>query len=234
MDFTTLLSSLQDVPVVFSSWDIGLAVTLSFLLSMVIGWIYMNTYQGVAYTKSYVYTLTLMSMVVAVIMLIIGSSIARAFALVGALSIVRFRNALKDTRDIGFIFFAMATGMAAGTRLYILAIFGTISIGFLWWLITKLDPFARNVKDQILKIRLPVDVGYDSRLFESTFAKYLHRFDLISVETVQAGTLTELMELMYDIKLKQRAKAGELLDEVRKLNHNNKVVLITGYHSVDL
>jgi hypothetical protein len=233
MDFTTLLSSLQDVPVVFSSWDIGLAVTLSFLLSMVIGWIYMNTYQGVAvaYTKSYVYTLTLMSMVVAVIMLIIGSSIARAFALVGALSIVRFRNALKDTRDIGFIFFAMAVGMAAGTRLYILAIFGTISIGFLWWLITKLDPFARNVKEQILKIRLPVDVGYDSRLFESTFAKYLHRFDLISVETVQAGTLTELM---YDIKLKQRAKAGELLDEVRKLNHNNKVVLITGYHSVDL
>jgi uncharacterized membrane protein YhiD involved in acid resistance len=231
MDFTTLLSSLQDVPVVFSSWDIGLAVTLSFLLSMVIGWVYMNTYQGVAYTKSYVYTLTLMSMVVAVIMLIIGSSIARAFALVGALSIVRFRNALKDTRDIGFIFFAMAVGMAAGTRLYILAIFGTISIGFLWWLITKLDPFARNVKDQILKIRLPVDVGYDSRLFESTFAKYLHRFDLISVETVQAGTLTELM---YDIKLKQRAKAGELLDEVRKLNHNNKVVLITGYHSVDL
>lgn len=231
MDFNTLLSSLQDSPNVFSMWDIGLAVTLSFLLSMVIGWIYMQTYQGAAYTKSYVYTLTLMSMVVAVIMLIIGSSIARAFALVGALSIVRFRNALKDTRDIGFIFFAMAIGMAAGTRLYILAIFGTFGIGFLWWLITKLDPFAREVKDQILKIRLPVDVGYDNRLFESTFAKYLHHSDLISVETVQAGTLTELM---YDIRLKQRAKAGEFLDEMRKLNHNNKVMLMTGYHNIDL
>ena len=104
MDFTTLLSSLQDATNVFTVWDVTLVISLSFLLSLVIGWVYKNTYQGVAYTQSYVHTLTLMTMVVAVIMLIVGSNIARAFALVGALSIVRFRNAVKDTRDIGFIF----------------------------------------------------------------------------------------------------------------------------------
>ena len=230
MDFTTLLSSLQDATSVFTVWDVTLVITLSFLLSLVIGWVYKNTYQGVSYTQSYVHTLTLMTMVVAVIMLIVGSNIARAFALVGALSIVRFRNAIKDTRDVGFIFFAMAMGMACGTQFYGLAIIATISIGFLWWLITKVDLYAKDIKEKILKIRLPADVGYDT-LFQGVFVRYLARFDLVSVETVQAGTLTELV---YDVELKKRTTTQELLEELRKLNHNNKVVLITGYHTVDL
>lgn len=230
MDFTTLLADLQDSANVFSVWDVVLVLSLSFLLSLVIGWVYKKTYQGVSYTQSYVHTLTLMTMVVAVIMLIVGSSIARAFALVGALSIVRFRNAIKDTRDVGFIFFAMAMGMAVGTRLYVLAIAATIGIGLAWWLITRFNLFDKDIHDQILRIRLPADVDYES-LFQGTFIKFLYRFDLISVETVQAGTLTELV---YDVELKRKTKTQQFLEEMRKLNHNNKVVLITGYHSVDL
>ena len=230
MDFTTLLADLQDSTIVFSVWDVVLVLGLSFLLSLVIGWVYKNTYQGISYTQSYVHTLTLMTMVVAVIMLIVGSSIARAFALVGALSIVRFRNAIKDTRDVGFIFFTMAMGMAVGTRFYVLAIAATIGIGFAWWLITRFNVFDKDINDQILRIRLPADVDYD-RLFQGTFVRFLYRFDLISVETVQAGTLTELV---YDVELKKSTKAQQFLEDMRKLNHNNKVVLITGYHSVDL
>ena len=162
MDFTTLLADLQDSTIVFSVWDVVLVLGLSFLLSLVIGWVYKNTYQGISYTQSYVHTLTLMTMVVAVIMLIVGSSIARAFALVGALSIVRFRNAIKDTRDVGFIFFTMAMGMAVGTRFYVLAIAATIGIGFAWWLITRFNVFDKDINDQILRIRLPADVDYDS------------------------------------------------------------------------
>ena len=205
-------------------------IGLSFLLSLAIGWVYKTTYQGVTYTQSYVHTLILLSMVVAVVMLIVGSSIARAFALVGALSIIRFRNAIKDTRDVGFIFYAMAIGMACGTRFYGLAVIATVGIGSLWWLMTRFNLFARDVKDQILRIRLPADVGYE-RLFQATFVRYLYRFDLISVESVQAGTLTELV---YDVELKKKVTSQEFLEEVRKLNHNNKVMLITGYHSVDV
>jgi hypothetical protein len=230
MDFRTLLSSLQEATNVFTVWDVALVITLSFLLSLIVGWVYKITYQGVAYTQSYVHTLALMTMVVAVIMLIVGSSIARAFALLGALSIVRFRNAIKDTRDVGFIFFAMAMGMACGTQFYGLAIVATLGISFLWWLTTRLNLFDKDTRDQILRIRLPADVGY-SQLFEGTFVRYLARFDLISVETVQAGTLTELV---YDIEMRKQVKTQEFLEEVRKLNHNNKVVLLTGYNNVDL
>jgi len=230
MDFETLLAGLQDATNVFSAQDVILVIILSFLLSLMIGWIYKITYTGVAYTQSYVHTLILLTMVVGVVMLIIGSNIARAFTLIGALSIVRFRNAIKDTRDVGFIFFAMAIGMACGTRFYLLAVFATILIGFLWWALSTLNLFAKDTKDQVLKVRLPADMRYET-LFEGAFSKYLTRFSLIAVETVQAGTLTELV---YGIELKRQVDSQEFLIEMRKLNDNNKIALITGFHEVDL
>jgi uncharacterized membrane protein YhiD involved in acid resistance len=124
----------------------------------------------------------------------------------------------------------MAMGLAVGTRFYFLAVMSTIGICFAWWLITRLNLFARDTRDQILRIRLPADVAYTT-LFEETFARHLTRFDLVAVETVQAGTLTELM---YDVALKKQTKTQEFLEELRQLNHNNKVVLLTGYQSIDL
>ena len=230
MDFEAFLSSLQDATNVFTAQDVFLVIILSFLLALVIGWIYKITYKGVAYTQSYVHTLVLLTMVVGVIMLVIGSNIARAFTLVGALSIVRFRNAIKDTRDVGFIFFAMAIGMACGTRFYLLAVAATILIGFLWWALSKMNLFAKDIKEQVLKVRLPADMRYD-KLFEGTFSRYLAHFSLIAVETVQAGTLTELV---YGVELKGQADSQEFLIEMRRLNDNNKVALLTGFHEVDL
>lgn len=230
MDFTSLLSSLQDATDVFSTGDVVFTIILSFLLSLIIAWVYQLTYKGVSYTQSYVHTLIMMCMVIAIIMLIIGSNIARAFALVGALSIVRFRNAIKDTRDVGYIFFAMGIGMATGTRFYLLATVSTFIICFILWGMTTLNMFAKDVREQILKIRIPGDMRYDT-LFEQVFNRYLKDFNLIAVETVQAGTQ---MELVYGIELKRQADAQAFIEELRKLNDNNKVALITGAQEVDL
>lgn len=231
MDFLGFLTSLQqDATDVFSVADVVLVTILSFLLSLVIARVYQITYKGVSYIQSYVHTLIMMSMIVAIIMLIIGSNIARAFALVGALSIIRFRNAIKDTRDVGYIFFAMAVGMACGTRFYLLAIIATFIISFILWGMATLNLFAKDVREQILKIRLPGDIRYE-RLFENVFARYLNRFSLIAVETVQAGTLTELI---YGVELKKPDDAQAFMNELRQLNDNNKVALITGYHEIDL
>ncbi|MFQ5611409.1 MAG: DUF4956 domain-containing protein [Anaerolineae bacterium] len=230
MDLTGLFANVQDATDVFSVGDVLFTTILSFVLSLVIAWVYKITYKGVSYTQSYVHTLVMMGMVVAIIMLIIGSNIARAFALVGALSVIRFRNAIKDTRDVGYIFFVMAIGMAAGTRFYLLAIIATAIIAFILWGMSTLSLFARDVKEQILKIRLPADMRYD-QLFDQIFGRYLTRFDLIAVETVQAGTLTELI---YGIEFRRGANTHEFMNSLRQLNQNNKVALITGHHEVDL
>ena len=106
---------------VFTTMDVLIVLSLSFILNMVIAVVYQKTHKGVSYSQSYVHTLVMMGVTISAIMLIIGSNIARAFTLVGALSIVRFRNAIKETRDVGFIFLTMAVGMACGTRFYLTA-----------------------------------------------------------------------------------------------------------------
>ncbi|MEU9566359.1 ATP-binding protein [Streptomyces sp. NPDC048161] len=112
---------LRELSGTFSVADVVAAMALSLILSTVIGYVYRYTHRDVSYSQSCVQTLVIVGMIVALIMLVVGSSLARAFSLVGALSLVRFRNAVKETRDVGFIFPAMAIGMACGARFYTLA-----------------------------------------------------------------------------------------------------------------
>ena len=145
----------QDLTGEFSVLDVVLAMLLSFLLSAFIGWIYKITHRGTSYTQSFVFTLVLNGMVVALVMMVVGSNIARAFSLVGALSIIRFRNAVKETRDVGFIFFTMAIGMAVGTKFYLLAIIAAVVISLIILLMTRLNWFAREMASQILRVQVP-------------------------------------------------------------------------------
>ncbi len=230
MDFGSFLATLQDTTEVFTVQDVILTIVLSFVLSLAIGWVYRDTHRGVAYSQSYVQTLVLMAMVVGIIMLVIGSNIARAFTLVGALSIVRFRNAIKETRDVGYLFFAMAIGMACGTRFYLLALVSTGVICALLWAMDRYNFFAKDAAVQLLKVRLPSDLPY-ATLFDGVFARYLVRYDLVAMETVQAGTLTELV---YSVEMKRGADQQAFLRELAALNDNNKIVLITGQQEVDL
>ena len=230
IDFSTLLNSLQDSTQAFTAMDVVLTIVLSFALSLAIAWVYRATHRGTSYSQTFVQTLIILAMVVGIVMLIIGSNIARAFTLVGALSIVRFRNAVKETRDVGFIFFVMAIGMACGTRFYLLAIVSTFVICFLIWTMVRMNMFAKDLREQILKIRLPSDIPYATQ-FDGVFTKYLVRSNLMAVESVQAGLL---LELVYGVEFKRGASAQDLLNDVRLLNDNNKVVLVTGQNEVDL
>lgn len=230
MNMLDLLQSFDLPAGEFSINDIVLTIVLSFLLSLIVGWTYQRTHRAPSYTQSYVHTLVLMSMVVAIIMLIIGSNIARAFTLVGALSIVRFRNAIKDTRDVGYIFLAMAVGMACGTRFYLLGGIATVVICFLLWVMLKLDFFAQPARRHLLKVRLATDMPY-ATLLEGAFGRFLKQWDLVAMETVQAGTLTELV---YSVEVRPSTNLQEFLAELSNINGNNKVVLITGQQEVDL
>jgi len=224
------LFNIQDLTGTFSVIDVVLGLTLSFLLTAVIGKIYQKTHKGTSYTQSYVHTLVLMGMVVTIIMLIVGSNIARAFSLVGALSIIRFRNAVKETRDVGFIFLAMAVGMAMGTKFYLLGIIATALIGLVIVIMYKFNWYARPITNQILKILLNNDVDFET-LFDNTFLKFTDSSDLISVDSVRSGMLTEIT---YTVSLKKNAKKQEFISAIKKLNGNLNVNLLTGYSSTDL
>jgi uncharacterized membrane protein YhiD involved in acid resistance len=220
----------QDLTGEFSVMDVILVLLLSFACSAFIGWIYKITHRGTSYTQSFVITLVLNGMVVALVMMVVGSNIARAFSLVGALSIIRFRNAVKETRDVGFIFFTMAIGMAIGTKFYLLAIISAITISLIILLMTRFNWYAREAQPQILRIQLPNHLPFD-QLFDGIFLKYTKTCELISVDSVHGGMLTELT---YSIGMKQSSQIQAFLSEIKQINDNNKISLITGYNSTDL
>lgn len=211
-------------------FDIAMALALSFVLSLIIAWVYRYTHRGVSYSQQYVQTLVIMGTVVSLIMLIIGSNIARAFALVGALSIIRFRNAVKETRDVGFIFLAMAIGMAVGTRFFMLAALSTAVMSLFIIAMSRFDMFAKTINERILRIRFPIDRDFEEA-FEDVFRKHLDEFRVISLETVRAGVL---QEVVYSVVIKKATTPKALLEDIRAKNDNNKVTLVVGQQEVDV
>jgi uncharacterized membrane protein YhiD involved in acid resistance len=224
------LFQFEDLTSTFSVADVVISMVLSFVLTAIVGWVYMRTHEGVSYTKSFVQTLVLMGMIVSVIMLVVGSNIARAFSLVGALSIIRFRNAIKETRDVGFVFFAMAIGMATGTRFYLLAIIATAVISMVVLLMTRFNWYERTSVSQMLKVQVTNDIPFETAL-DDVLTRNTDRAELVSVDSVRGGMLTEVV---YAIALKPSTNRQAFLAEIKRLNENQKVTLLTGYGSSDL
>jgi hypothetical protein len=214
----------------FTLLDVSIVFALSFVLSLLIGWVYRTTHKGVSYSQTYVHTLVLFSLVVAFVMLIIGSNIARAFTLVGALSIVRFRHAVKEPRDIGFVFIAMAVGMACGTRFYSLAIFATLVIVAVVLVMQKLNLFAKVLRERILIVRVACGADY-KEVFAPVFREYLEEFNLISMETVGEAAY---QEAVYSVVIKPSKAPNTFLDAVRAANGGLKASLVLGQQEIDL
>jgi hypothetical protein len=221
---------IQDLSGTFSVGDIAIALSLSFLLSAMIAWVYRFTHRNVSYSQSYVQTLVILGMLIALIMLVVGSNIARAFALVGALSVVRFRNAIKETRDVGFIFLVMGVGMAAGTRFYTLAIVAAITISLIIVVMYRFNWFALNVQRQVVKVQVPPDGNYPQHV-QDVLITLTSEFELVSIESIRGGALTELM---YTVRLKKGTEPSELISKLGERTGGQRVTVLTGYDQTDL
>jgi uncharacterized membrane protein YhiD involved in acid resistance len=220
----------QDLSSTFSLGDIAASLALSFVLSAIIGWVYRATHRNVSYSQSYVQTLIILGMLISLIMLVVGSNIARAFALVGALSVVRFRNAIKETRDVGFIFLVMGVGMACGTRFYLLAVIATVAICLIITVMYRFNWFALNVQRQVVKVQVPPD-GDQTQAIQDVLLRLTSEFELVSMESIRGGALTELM---YTVRLKKGAEPGELIAALSELTAGQRVTVLTGYDQTDL
>jgi len=225
MDF-----SFQDLSGTFSMADIAIALALSFVLSAGIAWVYRFTHRNVSYSQSYVQTLVILGMLISLIMLVVGSNIARAFALVGALSVVRFRNAIKETRDVGFIFLVMGVGMAVGTRFYSLAVVAAVAITMVIVVMFRFNWFASNVQRQIVKVQVPPDADYTASI-RDVLIRLTSEFELVSMESVRGGALTELM---YSVRLRKGSEPGELISALSERAAGQRVTVLTGYDQTDL
>lgn len=203
--------------------EIIVALALSFVLQCLISAVYKRTYRGTDYSQDYVHTLIILGTVVTVVIQAVRGDMATAFGMFAAFSIIRFRRTVRQARDIGFIFLAMATGLGVGARQYELATVTTIIVCAIIYVFSKADWFAPLRLSHYLRIRVTNDVDYDTA-FQTCFEQYLSRWDLISVESIQAGMMTELR---LNISLKDEARPGAFVAAVQQLNGNNRVLLTT-------
>lgn len=133
-----MLNDFQSINVfTLTTGDIFVNILVAFLCGLFISFLYKVTYRGPGFSISFVNSIILLSMITAVVIMVIGNNLARAFGLVGAMSIIRFRTAVKETQDIVFIFFGLAIGMAAGVGYHKMAIIGTLIIGLIIFIFSK-------------------------------------------------------------------------------------------------
>ena len=205
------------------------AALISFFLTLIAGYTYRVTYLGPSYSQTTVHTMIIMSVVVSLIMLIIGTNIARAFSLVGALSIIRFRNAVKESRDVAFFFLAMAIGMACGTRHHAIAMIFTLLICPMIYALSRFSVGAKPMMEILLKMTMGDKIDYKAA-FSEIFYKHLHEADLLSVDSDGSGQ----MELIYSVTMRKDAQEQALLSDVRTVDESVRAKLIHGHANVSM
>jgi hypothetical protein len=132
--------------------DLFAGLVLATLLTLGLVQTYRATHRGATYSVAFLQALFILAVCTTVIMVVIGSNIARAFSLVGALSIVRFRTAIKDPRDVGFVFASLAVGMASGTGFYAAAVVFTAFLCILMLVLGRLNVGAVQSTDALVRV----------------------------------------------------------------------------------
>ena len=207
----------------FISWsDVVINILIAFVLGLLVSWVYRRTHRGFSYSVSFVHTLMLLSMVTALVMMVIGESIARAFSLVGALSIIRFRTPVKDTKDTAFVFFALAIGMATGTGTHAIAVVGTVIISLIILIIHRFRLGEIKGSDFLLRFRLRTSPDQDN-VYQDVFNRYLSKSTLINMTTLEQGTS---MELAFNITFKKSYQQQQFLRELNAIAEIEHAMLI--------
>lgn len=205
-----------------SAGQIVLNIAVSLLCGLCVAWLYRHTYRGPGYSIGFVNSIVFLTMITAVVILAIGSNLARAFGLVGAMSIIRFRTAVKETQDIVYIFFALAVGMAAGGGYHKIAILGTVSVGAMIFLFSKSGAFSPRREEYLLQFSYSPN-GDGGPEYLPILQKYCRKHHVINTRSL--GGNGDSLELSYYVKLKEKEGDATFVRALRGSPGVNQVSL---------
>lgn len=205
-------------------WMSVLEVVLSAAaIGFVISLVYLLTHRKEGYSQAFCVSLILLAPIVGMVILVIGNNVATAFSLAGAFALVRFRSAPGDPKDIAFVFMSVTMGLTCGLGYWIYAAFA-VAILCVIVLILHFTNYAGKKKNNYeLKITVPETLNYVGA-FDETLAKYCSSFKLAKVKSVDFGAL---FELCFDVTLNDDKQIRAMLDDLRALNGNLKLMLTT-------
>jgi uncharacterized membrane protein YhiD involved in acid resistance len=196
-------------------WSILLSLLLAFVLGQVLAWIYYFTHTSLSYSKSFVQSLIIITLVISLVMTTISGSFVIAVGLMGALSLIRFRNVIKDTRDITFLFCAVVIGMACGSGRYAIAILGTLGLCLTLLYLHWANFGMYHSHNAFLRFTFHGTINPDHLLLQ-TLGRFCRTFTLISSNS--AGLEDDSTDYAYQLSLRTMAKNELLLSEIHKID----------------
>ncbi len=207
--------------------DVVLSIVMAGIFNLVLAKFYIITHGGYSYSRTFVHSIVLVGITIALIMVIIGSNIARAFALVGAMSIVRFRNPVKDSRDLVFVFAAIAIGMACGTHFYqfaaiFLFVFCLLLISFKYF---KFGDLA--YQSYVIKIRLKKDKRSE---LDEILKKFSTNHTIMSIDKMDVDDVEE--SIIFEFQLKNSFSYDNFLKEIEFKVSPASLSLLVGEGSI--
>jgi hypothetical protein len=223
-----IFDNLNQIVPTISLFDVLINVSIALIFGLLIASLYRYTFQGFSYSTDFVLTLIIITMVTAVVIMVIGNNLARAFGLVGAMSIIRFRTALKDSRDIAFVFFGLAAGMAAGAGNHVIGLVAIpmicLIILFLHWTTYgKVEP-----NDFLLKFwMVPGDV--DEPVYQSVFSVYLADYKMMNLRSARLG---QFLELTFNVRLKKPHQSQAFIKDLSALEGIERASIVVSEASI--
>jgi uncharacterized membrane protein len=226
LDFLTLQTTTANPTII----TVIYTVLLSFLLSTLIAVTYEKTFRGLSYSRNFVQSLILSSIIAATVMQAIGDSLARGLGMIGALAIIRFRTVFKDPRDIIFMFAALASGISCGVLSYRVGVVGTLGFCAAAFLLYYVPLGQTRSFDGLLRFSMAAGSPGAARL-EQVLRQYCRNFVLITLRDMTQG---ERIDYAYHVKLKKGADRTAFMGAVRNVETVKDVNLLLQETTVEL
>ncbi|MCI8496878.1 MAG: DUF4956 domain-containing protein [Clostridiales bacterium] len=196
-------------------------ILASLVLGLIISLGYMHTHRREGYSASFTVTLIMLPAIISIIILLVGNNVARAFSLAGAFSLIRFRSAPGDPKDIAYVFFTLGVGLACGMGYIGYAALFAVILCLVMEVLAAVRFGSPRHTSMSLRITIPENLNYQG-LFDDILAKNTVSWHLKRVKTCDFGAL---FELTYQLELKNDCDQKEFLDSLRCLNGNLSISL---------
>ena len=207
----------------------ALALLLSFGLTQALGAVYVWTFRGMSYSQGLVHAIVLGSIIACMLMLAIGNSIAAGLGIAGGLAIIRFRTALRDPRDMMFVFAGLGAGIAAGLGAHAAAVCGTALFCLAVVLLNVTEFGSQRRFDGLLRFQLPL--GSDEVALMALLRRHTRFVALVTLREVAQG---QAMEHAYQIRLADPAQRVALVRALEAVPGVQDVSLLLQEPTVEL
>lgn len=198
-----------------------LIIAASLICGLAISQVYIFTHKKEGYSSSLPVTFIMLPAIISIIILLIGDNIARAFSLAGAFSLIRFRSAPGDPKDIAYVFFSLAVGLACGMGYIGYAGLFAVILGGVMLILNQTKYAGTQNTSMQLKVTVPENLNYEG-LLDDILNQYTRSWQLNRVKTSDFGTL---FSLFYNIEFDRKYSQKTFLDELRCRNGNLDIAL---------